>query len=206
MSAPTFESSADPSLAGLHESSRARTDDFLIKLERGMREIERLIEENDGLYPRNNGVVDQKELCKVAKVGESTLRAPKHTQSVNSELSTKQKVKNWLKGLERPGLSVSSRGAVREVLSSQTKTWEEKYKQTMNEYHLAKLQQAQDREALANALRQVDEIRATRDALLSANDQLKRKNDELVRRLAEVQTRIAGTNVTQLRPSPSEGD
>lgn len=63
---------------------------MLLSLERAMREIERELETNDGVYRENRGRLSQAELCRRAGVAQMTLQNYKHKHS------TLSLVNHWL--------------------------------------------------------------------------------------------------------------
>lgn len=107
--------------------SRLRSDEVLTKLKTAMEAIEQDIEENDGLYPFNNGKLSLAEVCRRASIHKITLQGEKH------RATTKVVVKEWLQNLNK--LSVVGAKMVRKRVTSSADEWRDRYLAIARKYN-----------------------------------------------------------------------
>lgn len=82
-----------PTLQTAADKGNARTEAALRRLRQAMADIERDIDQHQGIYPFNHGRVTQSELCRRADVKKATLQNPLHKDS------TRVEILNWLETL-----------------------------------------------------------------------------------------------------------
>lgn len=107
--------------------SRSRSDEVLTKLRKAMDAIEKDIEDNDGLYPFNNGRLSLAEVCRRASIHKITLQGEKHRST------TKVVVKEWLQSLEK--LSVIGAKTVRKRVTASVDEWRDRYLAIARKYN-----------------------------------------------------------------------
>lgn len=88
-----MSSSTLPTLTTAPDKGNARTEAALRRLRQAMADIERDIDQHQGVYPFNHGRVTQSELCRRADVKKATLQNPLHKDS------TRVEIVNWLEAL-----------------------------------------------------------------------------------------------------------
>ncbi|MEI4522053.1 hypothetical protein [Pseudomonas sp. CCNWLW23] len=115
-----------------HESplriySRSRSDEVLTKLRKAMEAIERDIEENDGLYPYNNGKLSLAEVCRRASIHKVTLQGGKHNST------TKVVLKEWLQNLNK--LVAVGAKTVRKRVTASADEWRNRYFEIARKYN-----------------------------------------------------------------------
>jgi hypothetical protein len=84
-----------------------------------METIERDIEDNEGIYPFNNGRLSLAEVCRRASVHKVTLQGSTH------RTTTKVVIKNWLDSLGQ--LSVKGAKTVRKRVTASIDEWRDRY-------------------------------------------------------------------------------
>jgi len=99
-----------PMLTTAPDKGNARTEAALRRLRQAMADIERDIDQHQGIYPFNHGRVTQSELCRRADVKKATLQNPLHKDS------TRVEIVGWLEALG-PRLIVA-RDSVRERVTA----------------------------------------------------------------------------------------
>lgn len=99
-----------PTLTTAPDKGNARTEAALRRLRQAMADIERDIDQHQGIYPFNHGRVTQSELCRRADVKKATLQNPLHKDS------TRVEILNWLEALG--SRLILSRDSVRERVTA----------------------------------------------------------------------------------------
>lgn len=107
--------------------SRLRSDEVSAKLKKAMEAIEKDIEDNDGLYPFNNGRLSLAEVCRRASIHKVTLQGKTHSAT------TKVVVKEWLQSLDK--LSVSGAKTVRKRVTAAADEWRDRYLTIARKYN-----------------------------------------------------------------------
>ena len=107
--------------------SRSRSDDISAKIRKAMEAIERDIEDNDGLYPFNNGKLSLAEVCRRASIHKVTLQGATH------KTTTKVAVKRWLENLDK--LSVVGAKNVRKRVTASVDEWRNRYLEIARKYN-----------------------------------------------------------------------
>jgi len=92
-----------------------------------MEAIEKDIEDNDGLYPYNNGRLSLAEVCRRASIHKVTLQGGKHNTT------TKVVVKEWLQNLN--GLVVVGAKTVRKRVTASADEWRDRYFEIARKYN-----------------------------------------------------------------------
>lgn len=107
--------------------SRSRSDEVSAKIRKAMEAIEKDIEDNDGLYPFNNGRLSLAEVCRRASIHKVTLQGATHSST------TKVVVKEWLQNLDK--LTIIGAKNVRKRVTATVDEWRERYLAIAQKYN-----------------------------------------------------------------------
>lgn len=128
---------------GLLDSAKERTANVVSRLRQAMKDIEKDVDENEGIYPYNKGRIDQSEVCRRAGVSKVTLQGPSH------KLTTKQEVDDWVTRQKTSAVVGARR--VRRKVTERVEGWKAHHEKIANQYHLAELE-------LVEARRRIKEL------------------------------------------------
>jgi hypothetical protein len=92
-----------------------------------MEAIEKDIEDNDGLYPFNNGRLSLAEVCRRASIHKITLQGEKHKST------TRVVIKEWIEKLDK--LSVVGAKSVRKRVTATADEWRSRYLAVAQKYN-----------------------------------------------------------------------
>lgn len=135
---------------GLLDSAKERTAGVVSRLHQAMKDMEKDVQDNEGLYPYNHGRIDQSEVCRRAGVSKVTLQGPSHKET------TKKEVDNWVAGMKVRAV-VGARG-VRRKVTERADSWKAAHDKIANHYHLAELE-------LVEARQRIKQLEIANDAL-----------------------------------------
>ena len=141
----------------LEENARQRTIQTAAKVVKAMAAIELEIEEHDGIYPFNNGTLNQSEVCRRAGISKQTLQNPAHKETTRSSID------KWL--AELSGKRISGRKKVRREVTDRAETWKQAHAQIAANYHIANLDRKAAAAELKDARARIEELEAIVEAL-----------------------------------------
>jgi hypothetical protein len=106
---------------------KRRTDEVSIKLRNAMAVIESDIDNNDGIYPYNNGRLSMAEVCRRAGIHKITLQGNVHKNT------TKTSLQEWLSVLNAK--SVTGSKSVRKRVTETIDDWKSRYAELARSYN-----------------------------------------------------------------------
>jgi len=134
----------------LEENARQRTIQTPAKVVKAMAAIELEIEEHDGIYPFNNGTLNQSEVCRRAGISKQTLQNAAHKET------TRASIAKWLE--ELAGKRIVGRKKVRREVTDRADTWKQAHAQIAANYHIAKLDRKNALAELKDAHARIEEL------------------------------------------------
>lgn len=125
---------------GLLDAARGRTAEVITRARRAMEDMAREVQEHDGIYPYNNGRVNQSEVCRRAGISKITLQGQVHKKT------TKKEIDEWVALV---GKTVSAgKKCVRKVVTERADSWKAAHAAIANQYHLAELELVEARQRI----------------------------------------------------------
>lgn len=115
----------------LEAHAKSRTASIVAKLRAAMTQIEMDIENNQGIYPYNSGILNRAETCRRAGIRTTVLGGPAHRETTLNTLH------EWLIEV-RKRLALGSK-SVRKVVTARADSWKERAigsERHSNLYHL----------------------------------------------------------------------
>lgn len=155
---------------GLQQYGKQRTQAVVDKVRTAIAEIEREIDENEGLYPYNAGRLTKAEVCRRAGITAMTLQGPAHKGTTNTL------VEQFLERV-RVG-TITGRSSVRKMVTERAENWKAMHARIANAYHQAVLENNKDKHQLKEHAKRIKDLEA--------------ENAELKQQLA----RASGKNIT----------
>jgi len=101
------------------------------KLRKAQEQIERDLQENEGIYPFNKGRLTQAELCRRASIGMATLQGPAHKDAARKEVNA------WLDGVKKRALQGHRK--VRRAVTDRTDVLKQAYQELQSGWAVAEL-------------------------------------------------------------------
>jgi chromosome segregation ATPase len=101
------------------------------RIKKAQAQIEREIEENEGIYPFNKGRVSQAELCRKAQIGMATLQGPVHRDTTRIEIN------GWLARLKTQMIHGHRR--VRRTVTDRAEEWKQAFRELQDGWAVAEL-------------------------------------------------------------------
>lgn len=145
----TTKAAAPP---GLQKHAAKRTQEVVAKLRAAMKTVESEIDAHEGIYPHNNGRLNQAEICRRASISNVTLSTESHRDT------TKKLVDLWLKRIQIA--TVTGRKSVRRAVTDRADDWKRAHTAIAQSYRVAELELLDMRGAvqkLEEKLRQLED-------------------------------------------------
>ncbi len=119
-------------MSGLLQHSAEERERVRTKVRKSQAQIEREIEENEGIYPYNKGRVTQAELCRRAGIGMATLQGLAHKDSTRVEVNA------WLARIKVR--MVQGHRRVRRAVTDRAEAWKQAYHELQDGWTVAELE------------------------------------------------------------------
>jgi hypothetical protein len=118
--------------AGLQKHAIGRTHEVVVKLRSAMKIVEGEIDEHEGIYPLNNGRLNQAEICRRAGISNVTLSTAAHRDT------TKKMVDDWVRRIKNA--TVTGSKSVRKAVTNRADDWKRAHAAIAQSYRIAELE------------------------------------------------------------------
>lgn len=137
---------------------KIRSDGVRERVQKALREIEKEMDGNKGIYPHNKGAISAAEVARRADVHQTTFFGPKQVELGNE-------VRAWLKRMKEG--RIVGRGRVRRALADRVGAWKELYDGLAQSHRDTELDLQQAKADLDKAHDQLQLLKSENDRLTS---------------------------------------